>query len=207
MMYPYANTHSHDLTSHRAIDWRLFLGASNRPRRAALEHRGKPMKPNEHFSVASAFALFAIISALDACAANSVIFDNQSGNPAIVKLVGPTSTSVSVQNGKTETVQASAGHYYIKVRYGTSGNYVYGKGEDFDVTETATSSSEITITLHKVLNGNYRTRPMTETEFGVDDNLSACYPNHPTWRGSAFGFLHLAHRYICCGDDWPSRWR
>ena len=136
------------------------------------------MKPQKHFSVASAFALFAIISALDACEANSVIFDNQSGNPAVVKLVGPTSTSVSVQNGKTETVQASAGHYYIKVRYGTPGNYFYSKGDDFDVTETATSSAEITITLHKVLNGNYGTRPMTETEFGVDDSVGV-HPSLP----------------------------
>ncbi len=129
------------------------------------------MQPQKHFSVASAFALFAIISALDACGANSVIFDNQSGNPAVVKLVGPTTTPVSVQNGKTEAVQASAGHYYIKVRYGTPGHYFYSKGEDFDVTDTATSSSETTITLHKVLNGNYSTRPMTVTEFGLDDSV------------------------------------
>jgi len=134
------------------------------------------MKPQEHISFASVFALFAIISALDARAANSITFDNQSGKPALVKLVGPTSTSVSVQNGNKEAVQANAGHYYIKVRYGTPGNYFYSKGEDFDVTETATSSSEITITLHKVLNGNYSTRPMTETEFGVDDSAGGSHP-------------------------------
>ena len=88
-------------------------------------------------------------------AASTVTFDNKSGKPALVKLTGPTSTSVEVQNGEKGTVSASAGHYFIKIRYGTPGAYSYSKGDEFDVTETATTASDITITLHKVLAGNY----------------------------------------------------
>ncbi len=101
-----------------------------------------------------------------AVAASTVTFDNKSGQPALVKLEGPTAKSVAVQTGEKSTVEASPGHYFIKTRYGTPGNYSYSKGDEFDVVETATSSSRITITLHKVVDGNYQTRPITADEFG-----------------------------------------
>ena len=127
------------------------------------------MKTQKHFAATSAVALFAMLSAMTVSGANSITFDNKSEKPALVKLVGPTTASVSVENGKTETVSADAGHYYIKVRYGTPGTYVYSKGDEFDVTETATSSSKITITLHKVVDGNYGARPISENEFGAEE--------------------------------------
>jgi hypothetical protein len=104
---------------------------------------------------------------LSAFGQNKVVFDNQSGDPALVRLIGPTKTEVQVPNGAKEGVDAAAGKYTIKVRYGTAGNYRYSKGQEFEVTETATARSETTITLHKVVAGNYDAHPISESEFGT----------------------------------------
>jgi hypothetical protein len=106
---------------------------------------------------------------ISASAQNTVSFDNQSGEPALVKLIGPTSSLVEVPDGTKQTVKASAGKYFIKVRYGVEGKYHYTKGQEFKVDETATTTSAITITLHKVVNGNYDSSPINEQEFGVAD--------------------------------------
>lgn len=103
-------------------------------------------------------------------AQNAVIFDNQSGESALVKLIGPTTKEVAVPTGAKQAVEAAAGRYTIKVRYGTAGNYRYTEGDAFDVQETPTSRSETTITLHKVVAGNYDTRPISENEFGRPAN-------------------------------------
>ena len=51
-------------------------------------------------------------------------------------------------------------------RYGASADqYTYAKGDPFKVTQTATQHSIITITLHKVVNGNYATNPISAAEF------------------------------------------
>ena len=59
-------------------------------------------------------------------------------------------------------------HHQGSVR--TAGNYRYTEGDAFDVQETPTSRSETTITLHKVVAGNYDTRPISENEFGRPAN-------------------------------------
>jgi hypothetical protein len=100
-------------------------------------------------------------------AQSKVVFDNQSGEQALVKLVGPTQTEVDVPNGAKVGADAAAGRYAIKVRYGTPGNYHYAKGQEFEVKETATTRSETTITLHKVVAGNYETEPISGTEFNA----------------------------------------
>ena len=115
--------------------------------------------------ILSLSTLLALI--ISASAQNTVCFDNQSGEPAFVKLIGATSSEIEVPDGTKQAVQASAGKYVIKVRYGVPGKYHYTKGEEFDVKETATTTSKITITLHKVVNGNYDSRPINEEEFGV----------------------------------------
>lgn len=87
---------------------------------------------------------------------SSITFDNQSGDPALVRLVGPTRGEVNVPDGARRVIDnVSAGHYVIRARYGTPRNYRYAQGESFDVSETATSYSQLTITLHKVVGGNY----------------------------------------------------
>ena len=116
---------------------------------------------------------------ISASAQNTVSFDNQSGQPALVKLIGSTSSEIEVPDGTKQSVQASAGKYVIKVRYGVPGKYHYTKGEEFTVDETATTRSKITITLHKVVNGNYDSRPINEEEFGVA-NATAGTPSRDT---------------------------
>jgi len=98
---------------------------------------------------------------------NEVEFDNQSGQVALVKLLGPTTREVNVPINSKLSVTASPGEYYIMVRYGTSENYQYSKGEKFEVTETATERSRTTITLHKVIGGNYGSRSISEDEFAA----------------------------------------
>jgi hypothetical protein len=109
---------------------------------------------------------------LSARAQNMVVFDNQSGEPALVKVVGPTSAQVEVPNGAKQGVEAASGHYTIKVRYGVKGKYHYAKGDDFEVTETPTTRSETTITLHKVVGGNYGSRPISEKEFEAGQSIA-----------------------------------
>lgn len=99
---------------------------------------------------------------------NTVTFDNQSGEPALVRLVGPTRHEVEVAVGQKRTVAASSGQYHIKTRYGTPGRYRYTKGDEFAITDSSTSRSRIAITLHKVVDGNYDTNPISESEFGSE---------------------------------------
>ena len=117
-------------------------------------------------------------------AASTVTFDNKSGKPALVKLVGPTESSVTVENGEKQSLTVSPGHYFITVRYGTPGTYAYSKGDEFDVKETATTASDITITLHKVVAGNYGSKSISEAEFGgagpSSKNVSS--PSSPTFQ-------------------------
>ena len=103
--------------------------------------------------------------AVSAFAQNKVVFDNQSGEPALVKLVGPTPANVEVPSGNKASTDAAAGRYIIKVRYGTAGKYRYTQGEEFQVAESATTRSEVTITLHKVVGGNYDTYTIPASAF------------------------------------------
>jgi len=105
---------------------------------------------------------------------NTVTFDNKCGKPALVKLVGRKITSVEVPNGTAETVVAPAGHYFIKVRFGVvppDPEYSYTRGDEFDVTQTPASVARITITLHPVAHGNYRSRSISAAEFDDDRSV------------------------------------
>lgn len=96
---------------------------------------------------------------------NTITFLNQSGEPALVKVRGATNTQTFVPNGSSSTVNASGGTHYILVRYGSSPPYTYSKGESFSVNETATQYSAISITLHKVVHGNYSSSSTSQAEF------------------------------------------
>jgi hypothetical protein len=96
----------------------------------------------------------------------TITFDNRSGEPALVKLVGPSKRRTEVPNAKTSTINVAGGQYYILTRYGSSPKgYTYAKGDPFQVTQTPTQHSVITITLHPVVNGNYATHPVSADEF------------------------------------------
>jgi hypothetical protein len=105
---------------------------------------------------------------ISSSAQNTVSFDNQSGETALVKLIGPTTSDVEVPDSSKQSVQALAGKYFIKVRYGVQGKYHFTKGQEFTVDQTPTTTSEITITLHKVVAGNYESGPISEDEFNKD---------------------------------------
>jgi hypothetical protein len=97
---------------------------------------------------------------------NTVTFDNRSGEPALVKLIGPIGQTIEVPDGQSRTVNVAAGEYYLLARYGSDPNrYTYSRGDRFTVGETARQYSAITITLHKVVGGNYPTRPTSAQEF------------------------------------------
>jgi len=99
-------------------------------------------------------------------ARSTITFENRSGEPALVKLVGPTAQTIEVPQGESRTINAAAGEYYILVRYGDNpGQYTYTRGEPFTVQESTIQYSVLTITLHKVIGGNYGTRPSSAEEF------------------------------------------
>src|SRR5438046_7486651 len=86
----------------------------------------------------------------------TITFDNQSGQLALVKVMVPSNRQVTVPNNQRRTVKVVGGSYYILTRYGAKKeDYTYSKGDRFNVTQTRTRYSIITITLHKVVDGNY----------------------------------------------------
>lgn len=95
----------------------------------------------------------------------TITFVNQSGENCLVKLVGPTTSYVTVPNGTQQTINVRGGQYHIRTRYGNAGHFRYTRGEPFEVTETAYSVSDISITLHKVIGGNYTTYPDSKGDF------------------------------------------
>jgi hypothetical protein len=98
--------------------------------------------------------------------AATITFDNRSGDFAVVKVIGPSKQITEVPNGQRRTINVSGGNYYIVTRFGSKpDSYSYEKGDNFNVTQTATKHSVITITLHKIVNGNYDTRPISAEEF------------------------------------------
>lgn len=101
----------------------------------------------------------------DSIGHNTITFINRSGEPALVKLRGSTNTETFVPNGSSATVNAFGGVHYILTRYGASPPYSYSKGENFSVNESSTQYSEISITLHRVINGNYESNSISEAEF------------------------------------------
>jgi hypothetical protein len=70
-------------------------------------------------------------AAIAAGAGPMISFANNSGDAALVKLVGPSSNVIEVPNGSTRSVQVRGGQYYILVRYGTAGEYRYTRGDPY----------------------------------------------------------------------------
>ena len=116
------------------------------------------------FLILCIYSLLQNLSAKDS--PNTITFDNKSGEPALVKVIGPSGQIVEVPNGQNRTVNAAAGEYYILVRYGSNPEkYRYAKGNPFIVTQTDTQYSSTTITLHKIVDGNYPSHPISAKEF------------------------------------------
>ena len=95
-----------------------------------------------------------------------ITFDNQSGDPALVRLVGPTRAEVLVPSGSRNSIyHVAAGNYFLLVRYGSPGRYRYIRCDRFDVQESAGTYATIAFTLHTVAFGNYAYRDASEDEF------------------------------------------
>lgn len=92
-------------------------------------------------------------------------FINQSGENCLVKVIGTTTAFVPVPDGTQRSVAVRGGRYYIITRYGDAGRYRYSRGEPFNVVESEYSVSDISITLHKVIGGNYVTHPDSGRDF------------------------------------------
>jgi hypothetical protein len=59
-----------------------------------------------------------------------------------------------------------AGTYYFLVRYCDDGGRCrFSQGDPFEVVQSQTQYSVITITLHTVSNGNYHERPASRDDF------------------------------------------
>ena len=108
---------------------------------------------------------------------HTITFDNQSGQNAVVKLVGPTRMVTRISLGYLQSSGRSSadigGEYYILVRYGNAPKeYVYTKGEPFVVNQLENQYSVITITLHRVISGHSVAGLISGEEFenaGVSD--------------------------------------
>jgi hypothetical protein len=81
----------------------------------------------------------------------TITFDNRSGEPASVKLIGPSKPTAEVPNGQFRTVSVAYGHYYFVIRYGSGQyQYIYAKSDPFHVLETPTQHEVFIVTLHHV---------------------------------------------------------
>lgn len=113
---------------------------------------------------------------------HTITFDNQSGQNAVVKLIGPTSVVTRIALGQKKTVHAVEGEYYILVRYGNAPKeYVYTKGKPFVVNQLDNQYSIITITLHRVISGNSLAGLVAGEEFenaGVSGAKTGQAPTH-----------------------------
>ncbi|MBS1876647.1 MAG: hypothetical protein JSU00_25760 [Acidobacteria bacterium] len=113
-----------------------------------------------------AFALLCALARLSLAQERPTIrFENASGDDCVVRLVGPAGGYIDVPNSASRTVSVRGGQYHIVTRYGRPGKYSYRRGESFNVTESTYAVSRVVITLHRVANGNYDSRPASEAEF------------------------------------------
>ena len=82
--------------------------------------------------------------------------------------MGPTRAEVLVPDGGRNSVhRVAAGHYVIRVRYGAEGNHRYTEGDHFDVRGSGMSYSQVTITLHGVVAGNYSMHGSSAANFAA----------------------------------------
>jgi hypothetical protein len=100
-----------------------------------------------------------------ASGSNQLTLINSSGEPALVKIEGPTATTIDAPADAQRRVLLLPGDYFIKIRYGTSGKYRFERGANFTVTQTASTGSHVQITLHKVVGGNYNSWPISSADF------------------------------------------
>lgn len=116
--------------------------------------------------IGGALVLLATPTSAAARARSTLTFENRSGEPALVKLVGPHPNTVEVPDAASRTVHVGGGRYHILVRYGAEpSQHRYTRGQSFKIVESKNRYSSARITLHRVVNGNYATSPSSRGEF------------------------------------------
>jgi hypothetical protein len=99
-------------------------------------------------------------------APHKIIFDNQSGQNALVKVIGSTKLVVKVPKQRKKTVHVADGDYHILVRYGDSAkDYTYTKSDPFAVAQSDDQYSIITFTLFRTRGGDFNVTPVSPEEF------------------------------------------
>jgi hypothetical protein len=109
--------------------------------------------------------IFCIQAEVVASEKNRITFINESGEDALVKLVGPSHRVVQVSNGQSATVNIAGGTYAVYVRYGKGPGYGYARGEAFEIEDSTHSYTKASLTLHGVINGNYHVEGSSAEEF------------------------------------------
>lgn len=93
----------------------------------------------------------------------TLILDNQTGMDVLVKIVGEggRSYAVNVPSQTKAEKHCREGRFFLKMRYKTATGYNFQKGDEF----TLSSEGTTTITLHKVVAGNYGSTALNPKEF------------------------------------------
>ncbi len=115
------------------------------------------------------------VSTAQAQGKNILNFANKSGEDVVVRVFHQNShkriTEVRVQNGLTHGTNIADGDYYIVSKYVSKtgkddkGTIRFSKGDPFSIKPPAGRRSNVTITLHGVVDGNYGAVPSDTTEF------------------------------------------
>jgi hypothetical protein len=108
-------------------------------------------------------------------AKNTLSFDNKSGQEVVVRVFDQNTdkriAEVKVSDGQTRGTSISDGHYYIVAKYSTQtdrdgkASHTYSKGDPITIRTPPGKRGRVTITLHKVIHGNYGAVPADENAF------------------------------------------
>jgi len=120
-------------------------------------------KMQRTLTVGGFLVLLLFVSSALAQESPTITIQNQSSEPVLAKVAGPTAGFISIPAGGARTVQVLGGRYLALFRYGEK-HYIYTKVGPFDVVQTATGVSKITIVLHTSA-GNTTEDPSNEREF------------------------------------------
>ncbi|MDT7044095.1 hypothetical protein [Candidatus Nitronereus thalassa] len=97
---------------------------------------------------------------------NILTIQNDSGQFALVKTVGPTRAVTKIPLDQKKSVRLAPGEYYILVRFGFAPKeYIYTRGEPFTVKQEENKFTLTTITLHRVVAGMENNHEVSGDEF------------------------------------------